>query len=297
MKRILLLTCTIILISSGVMAQSSGGISTRSKEPPQNREDPSSWKTYTVKDEEFSVKLPTLPSMKTSKVFQARLQKERLERELKTSFQGVVYSIDVFENRKPKQSLEEFVAEQNANSTLDVATERNLNVNGFAGKEYSLQNKTYPGIVQFFATEQRLYRFTALGPAENAGVKQFLSSIALGKKPEGIRIADGPGVPLELNTGERIFIGSEVDTKARLLTKPEPVFTEKARLHETRGTVILRVVFAADGTVTNIRVLSGLDNGLTETAIDAARRIRFVPAKKDGKPVSMWMQLEYNFNL
>jgi len=36
---------------------------------------------------------------------------------------------------------------------------------------------------------------------------------------------------------------------------------------------------------------------LTERAIAAAKQIRFVPAQKDGHAVSMWMQLEYNFNL
>ena len=275
------------------MGQSSGGISTSSQAPPKNREDPSNWKRYTVKDEEFSVKLPTLPSMTTNKVFQPRLQKQRLERQLKTSFRGVVYTIDVFENRKPMLSLEEFVAEQNTGAALDLATERNLSVSGFTGKEYSLQNKTYPGIVQFFATERRLYRFTISGPAEHAGVKQFFSSIALGKKQEGTKIEEGPGNPLELATGERIFLGSEVDTKARLLAKPEPVYPAEGR----RGKVVLRAVFAADGTVTNIRVISTVDDELTESAVKAARRIRFVPATRNGKPVPMWIQLEYNFNL
>jgi TonB family protein len=63
------------------------------------------------------------------------------------------------------------------------------------------------------------------------------------------------------------------------------------------GTVVLKVVFAASGKVTNIRVVQGLPDGLTERAIEAARKIRFVPASKEGKYVSMWMQLEYNFNL
>lgn len=31
--------------------------------------------------------------------------------------------------------------------------------------------------------------------------------------------------------------------------------------------------------------------------MEAARNIKFIPATKDGKPVSMSMQLEYNFNL
>jgi hypothetical protein len=46
-----------------------------------------------------------------------------------------------------------------------------------------------------------------------------------------------------------------------------------------------------------IIVLSGLPGGLTERAVEAARRIKFFPATKDGRPVSMFIQLEYNFNL
>jgi hypothetical protein len=32
-------------------------------------------------------------------------------------------------------------------------------------------------------------------------------------------------------------------------------------------------------------------------AVQAARRIKFIPAAKDGKQVSMWIELQYNFNL
>jgi periplasmic protein TonB len=48
---------------------------------------------------------------------------------------------------------------------------------------------------------------------------------------------------------------------------------------------------------TKVLVVSGLSYGLNERAIDAARRIRFTPAKKDGVPVSMYVQVQYNFNL
>ena len=68
-------------------------------------------------------------------------------------------------------------------------------------------------------------------------------------------------------------------------------------MEQITGTVVLKCVFASDGTVTNIRVIQGLPDGLTEKAIEAARKIKFIPATKDGKNVSMWMQLEYNFNL
>ena len=47
----------------------------------------------------------------------------------------------------------------------------------------------------------------------------------------------------------------------------------------------------------NIIATQELKDGMTEAAIEAARNIRFFPAGKDGKPVSQWMTLEYNFNL
>ena len=95
----------------------------------------------------------------------------------------------------------------------------------------------------------------------------------------------------------KIFTGKDVTTKARLISKPEPQYTEDARKNQITGTVVLKVVFASSGQVTNIRTVSGLPYGLTERAIAAARQIKFTPATKDGHQVSMWMQLEYNFNL
>ena len=96
---------------------------------------------------------------------------------------------------------------------------------------------------------------------------------------------------------DKVHSGREVTTKARVLSKPEPSYTERARSNQTEGTVVLRAIFAADGNVKHILVLSGLPDGLTEAAIRSARLIKFIPATIDGRPVSMFIQLEYNFNL
>ena len=95
----------------------------------------------------------------------------------------------------------------------------------------------------------------------------------------------------------KIFSGKEVTSKAKVLEKPEPTYTEAARKNQITGTVTLRAVFSSSGQVTNIHAVGGLPDGLTERAIAAAKNIRFVPATKDGHPVSMWMELQYNFNL
>jgi tetratricopeptide (TPR) repeat protein len=99
------------------------------------------------------------------------------------------------------------------------------------------------------------------------------------------------------SAGIDIFSGREVTTKARVLRKPEPQYTEAARKNGITGTVVLRAVFASDATVKHFLVVNGLPDGLTQQAIRAARLIKFTPAMIDGRPVSMFIQLEYNFNL
>lgn len=95
----------------------------------------------------------------------------------------------------------------------------------------------------------------------------------------------------------RIFRADELEQRAVLLSKPQPGFTEAARLNNVSGTVILRAVLGADGDVSSITVTNGLPDGLTERAIEAARGIRFMPAWKDGRRVSQYVTVEYKFNV
>lgn len=100
------------------------------------------------------------------------------------------------------------------------------------------------------------------------------------------------------NQGDhRVYMGREVTTLARILSKPEPAYTEDARVNRVVGTVVLRAVLAADSTIKHLIVVQGLPLGLTEASIKAARLIKFVPATVNGRPVSMSVQLEYNFNV
>jgi TonB family protein len=135
---------------------------------------------------------------------------------------------------------------------------------------------------------------TGVGPGEGNGVGP-----GRGGNIGGGDFRAGGGGPGGGGGGDysRIFSGKEVTSKARVLSKPEPQYTEEARKNQIVGTVLLQAVFSASGEVTQIRALRPLPYGLTEKAIAAARMIKFVPAMKDGHPVSMYMHLEYNFNL
>lgn len=112
-----------------------------------------------------------------------------------------------------------------------------------------------------------------------------------------LRARDSQPTTAPLSEPAAALSGREASQKARILSKPEPSYTEAARRAGVTGTVVLRAVFSSDGEVKGLRVSRALPFGLTTSAIQAARRIKFTPALKDGIPVSMYIQLEYNFNL
>jgi len=99
---------------------------------------------------------------------------------------------------------------------------------------------------------------------------------------------------------------AEIQSEVKVESKPEPASSTSSDL--ATCTIVLRAVFDKDGKVTHISFVEakpGEPNGCSDEevktfkkeSIDAARKIKFTPAMKDGHPVSMWMQLEYNFSL
>ncbi|HEX4899545.1 MAG TPA: energy transducer TonB, partial [Pyrinomonadaceae bacterium] len=160
---------------------------------------------------------------------------------------------------------------------------------------------------QFLATKNRTYVFSALSSTlvnPDLNLQKFFESISFGSPTEGNVIHEGPSevqllysLSITKEGDPPPFVGREVTQKARVLSKPEPTYTEEGRQTQTTGTVVLRAVFSETGEVIKIRALSGLPHGLTQKAIDAARQIKFIPAIKDGRFVSTHIQLEYNFNL
>ncbi len=95
----------------------------------------------------------------------------------------------------------------------------------------------------------------------------------------------------------RPFRQTEVTRKAMITFKPEPGYTEEARKNFVEGVVRLRVVLNSSGEVTDISVVKGLPDGLTEKAVSAARQMKFTPAEKDGRKVSQYVFLEYTFGV
>ena len=86
-------------------------------------------------------------------------------------------------------------------------------------------------------------------------------------------------------------------TGPQILEKPRPVYTEEARRLQIEGEVQLEVQFRASGEVRIMRVIRGLGYGLDENAAQAARTIRFLPAKRDGQAVDSTATVHIIFQL
>lgn len=79
--------------------------------------------------------------------------------------------------------------------------------------------------------------------------------------------------------------------------KPEPEYSPEARQAKLQGTVILSLIVGTDGRTHAIRIARSLGLGLDERAIEAVRQWLFEPAKKDGKPVAVAVDVEVSFRL
>jgi len=83
----------------------------------------------------------------------------------------------------------------------------------------------------------------------------------------------------------------------RALFAPDPEYSEEARKAKWQGTVVLWVVVGPDGRAHDIRVQRSLGMGLDEKAVEAVKQWKFDPAKKDGQPVAVQINVEVNFRL
>lgn len=82
-----------------------------------------------------------------------------------------------------------------------------------------------------------------------------------------------------------------------ILRKPRANYSEMGRMNGVSGNVILKINFRADGQIGEMIVLKTPGSGLETEAVIAARKIKFLPAEIDGKPVDVTRQISYSFTI
>jgi protein TonB len=82
-----------------------------------------------------------------------------------------------------------------------------------------------------------------------------------------------------------------------ILSQVQPEYSDDARKGRIQGSVELLIVVRADGTVQFESVQKRLGYGLDQRAIDAVKKWTFVPGKKDGRAVPVYVSVIVNFSL
>lgn len=132
-------------------------------------------------------------------------------------------------------------------------------------------------------------------PSNGPGVAGGMGGRIGGGVGEGEGPGRGPGSSGGC-CGGLYSTGNGISTP-RAIYAPEPEFSEEARIAKFQGVVTLLATIDADGRTRNLVVVRSLGMGLDEKAIEAVRRWRFDPARKDGRPVAVQMNIIVNFHL
>ena len=131
----------------------------------------------------------------------------------------------------------------------------------------------------------------SLGPGTGGGVGDGVGTgIGSGRGP-GYGPGSGGGI------GGGVYRPGGNVTAPVLLDHIRPRYTADALQRRIQGSVELEVVVMADGTPSNIRVVSPLDPGLDHEAIEAVRRWRFAPGRHAGMAVNVLVTVILDFTI
>jgi TonB family protein len=88
----------------------------------------------------------------------------------------------------------------------------------------------------------------------------------------------------------------EFDSPPRVIKGVRPQYPQAAFVAKIEGTVLIEALVDVDGRVSKARVIQSVP-GLDEAALEAARRWRFEPARKGGKPVVTIIHMPVAFRI
>ncbi len=330
MRLTLLLLLTLAALSPAGATRAAGQNAAQPQPPGAYGPDAAPWARYTYPGDEFSVELPGMPYvMHTSRGSGSFRMKSEKVRVFGRYSAGVVYFLVAYDRPRSSDSPDLFATY--LSGAWAVTPKGELMLGGFEGRSYSVVGRSRArvplelyGEGRVFQTKKHAYYALAFSPEEGRPeVSRFLDSLTLEPNPQGERVAESAPVPrfvppqADAATPEGLVVGPVGDDerlqvvrpevgapardpnarKAIIVYRPEPKYTEEARRKRVSGVVRMRLVLGAAGEVKDISVLKWLPNGLTEMAMDAARHMLFVPALKDGRPVSQYVVVEHNFNI
>ena len=275
---------------------------------------PVKWERYKVGEQDVSVLFPKLPILIQS----SDVCIEQGTKQYAAYAEGIVFGLNIkykpkekptskCENKKKFDEENFQVGVKGIKLLLKTEQETKFNQNNLEVIKVKGELFTYWLINDY--QSKRWFELWITGADEtNQSVKNFVESIKIENNPQGTEIEDGSQRTLgDANSSDKNDDAKEENNQAkseneevmpiRIILKSYVKYTDAARQAQTKGTVSLRITFLANGGIGAIEIVRGLPYGLTEQAVAAARKIIFIPAKKNKINYSVVKTVEYGFSL
>ncbi len=117
----------------------------------------------------------------------------------------------------------------------------------------------------------------------------------IGGVMSSVTAAPPPPPPPKAATPKRIRVGGQVES-ARLIFQPKPEYPPLAKMARIQGTVRLEAIISKDGTIQDLKVVSGHPLQV-KSALEAVQRWRYQPTLLNGEPVEVVTEVDVNFTL
>ena len=274
---------------------------------------PIKWEKYSDVDEKVTVVFPKRPT----KMSAYNRCSEQMHDIYRAYADGAAYELTIFTNKKigsrPKWCTDvrdPYDSDALAERLKEIAVQKQagpperFDLQGYEAFRFTTENLTRILVSDIDKNKRWIELEVAHYPDKVPDLDRFFASFRL-NDATGQDIRAGAFVTLG-DEGVDAYVppapptaaaGAPITPGYRIIVNERPPYTGNARKNNVQGHVTLKLTLLANGSVGNIEVVEGLPDGLTESAIYAARRIVFLPKRVDGKPVSVSIKLEYGFKI
>jgi len=137
--------------------------------------------------------------------------------------------------------------------------------------------------------------FAMAGPSSNIGTGAIIPNFTGNAIPDNPPPKPKPAVKKAAAASGPLVVSTGVQS-AKLTFGPKPAYPPLAKASRTQGTVKLEAIIAADGSIRNLRVISGPPL-LTRAAMDAVQQWRYQPTLLNGNAVEVLTEIDVVFTL
>jgi TonB family protein len=297
-----------VALRAALIVLTLGGWSGAHAQSPSEYAAPIEWRKYRTSTQAVTVDFPKFPTADTRPLI---CQRQLVESYFAYADQSV-YQLSIYSRLKADSTSGCRVVSRFGEKSLQVRLRELFNGRPLIKGEAKIGDSVLPAYDLTLGNSQ--YRIiddmkngkwvelsVTYRVPDSRAIERFFSSLALKADESAIDIQGGWANTLgdDPVPGSSPDSGSdnESDLNFHLLYKPKARYTDAARNADVQGTVRLKVTLLNNGGIGNVTVVNGLDRGLTEQAITAARRLVFLPKVNKGQTVSVIITVDYGFNI